>query len=63
MQPDTCYARSSDLHIAYQVFGAGSVDLVIVPGFISNVEETWDNPSAARWLDRARSICPCDRVR
>ena len=52
MQPDTRYARSGDLHIAYQVFGAGSVDLVIVPGFISNVEETWDNPSAARWLDR-----------
>jgi class 3 adenylate cyclase len=52
MQPDTRYARSGDLHIAYQVFGAGSVDLVLVPGFISNVEETWDNPSAARWLDR-----------
>ena len=50
--PRLCYARSGDLHIAYQVFGAGSVDLVIVPGFISNVEETWDNPSAARWLDR-----------
>ncbi len=52
MQPDTRYARSGDLHIAYQVFGAGSVDLVLVPGFISNVEETWDNPSAARWLQR-----------
>src|SRR3954465_8157212 len=52
MQPDTRYARSSDLHIAYQVFGAGSVDLVIVPGFISNVEESWENPSAARWLHR-----------
>jgi class 3 adenylate cyclase len=52
MQPDTRYARSGDLHIAYQVFGAGSVDLVIVPGFISNVEETWANPSAARWLER-----------
>ena len=52
MQPDTRYARSGDLHIAYQVFGAGSVDLVLVPGFISNLEETWDNPSAARWLQR-----------
>ena len=52
MQPETRYARSGDLHIAYQVFGEGSVDLVIVPGFISNVEETWDNPSAARWLER-----------
>jgi class 3 adenylate cyclase len=52
MQPETRYARSGDLHIAYQVFGAGPVDLVLVPGFISNVEETWDNPSAARWLER-----------
>jgi class 3 adenylate cyclase len=52
MQSETRYARSGDLHIAYQVFGAGSVDLVLVPGFISNVEETWDNPSAARWLER-----------
>ena len=52
MQPDTLYAKSGDLHIAYQAFGAGSVDLVLVPGFISNVEETWDNPSAARWLER-----------
>jgi pimeloyl-ACP methyl ester carboxylesterase len=52
MQPETRYARSGDLHIAYQVFGTGSVDLVLVPGFISNVEETWDNPIAARWLER-----------
>jgi class 3 adenylate cyclase len=52
MQPDTRYARSGDLHIAYQVFGEGSVDLVLVPGFISNVEESWDDPSAARWLER-----------
>ncbi len=52
MQPDTRYARSGDLHIAYQVFGEGPVDLVLVPGFISNVEETWENPSAARWLER-----------
>jgi class 3 adenylate cyclase len=52
MLPDTHYARSGDLHIAYQVFGTGSVDLVVVPGFISNVEETWNIPSAARWLER-----------
>jgi pimeloyl-ACP methyl ester carboxylesterase len=48
----TRYATSGEYHIAFQVFGAGSVDLVIVPGFISNVEETWDSPSAARWLRR-----------
>src|SRR3954453_20810437 len=52
MQPETRYAKSANLHIAYQVFGAGVVVLVIVPGVISNVEETWDSPSAARWLER-----------
>src|ERR671929_2302938 len=52
LEPETRYARSGEFHIAYQVFGAGSVDLVLVPGFISNVEESWENPSAARWLER-----------
>jgi class 3 adenylate cyclase len=52
MQPDTRYAKSGDLHIAYQAFGAGSADLVLVPGFISNVEESWENPSNAYWLER-----------
>ena len=52
MQPDTRYPRSGEPHIAYQVFGKGSVDLVLVPGCISNVEDTWNNPSAARWLER-----------
>src|ERR1700709_733153 len=52
MQPQTRYAKSGEYHIAYQVFGEGSADLVIVPGFISNVEETWENQSAAYWLGR-----------
>ena len=52
MEPETRYARSGEFHIAYQVFGQGSIDLVLVPGFISNVEETWENPGAARWLKR-----------
>ena len=49
---ETRYARSGEFHIAYQVFGTGSVDLVLVPGFISNVEKSCENPSAARWLNR-----------
>jgi class 3 adenylate cyclase len=52
MQPDTHYAKSGDVHIAYQVFGEGSVDLVYVPGFISNIEHYWDEPTLARWLQR-----------
>ncbi|WP_460450303.1 adenylate/guanylate cyclase domain-containing protein [Alsobacter sp. SYSU BS001988] len=52
LEPETRYAQSGEFHIAYQVFGRGPVDLVIVPGFISNVEESWEYPDAARWLER-----------
>jgi hypothetical protein len=34
--PETRYVKSGELYIAYQVFGAGSVDLVYVPGFVSH---------------------------
>jgi hypothetical protein len=36
--PRTRYALSGDAHIAYQVFGEGDLDLVFVPGFVSNIE-------------------------
>jgi pimeloyl-ACP methyl ester carboxylesterase/class 3 adenylate cyclase len=42
--PRTRYARSGDAHIAYQVFGEGDIDLVFVPGFVSNVEHYWEMP-------------------
>jgi len=48
--PSTRYAKSGDIHVAYQVFGEGDIDLVFVPGFISNVENYWEEPSFARWL-------------
>ena len=38
MQPDTRYAKSGDVHIAYQVFGAGPINLVLASPFVSNVE-------------------------
>jgi class 3 adenylate cyclase len=50
--PETRYAKSGDIHVAYQVFGEGAIDLVFVPGFISNVEVYWEEPSHARWLRR-----------
>jgi class 3 adenylate cyclase len=50
--PVTRYAKSGDVHIAYQVFGNGAVDLVFVPGFISHIENYWDHPDLARWLLR-----------
>jgi len=52
MLPDTRYARSGDLRIAYQVIGQGPIDLVFVPGFISNVDLIWDDPGFAEFLTR-----------
>ncbi len=38
------YAHSGDIRIAYQVVGNGPIDLVFVPGFISNLEVHWEDP-------------------
>jgi pimeloyl-ACP methyl ester carboxylesterase len=56
MQPETRYAKSGDVHIAYQVFGEGPINLVIAPFFVSNVEHFWDEPDASRWLLRVGSF-------
>jgi len=56
MQPDTRYAKSGDVHIAYQVFGEGPINLVLASPFVSNVEHWWDEPDVARWLLRLASF-------
>jgi pimeloyl-ACP methyl ester carboxylesterase len=55
MQPITRYAKSGDVHIAYQTFGAGPINVVMVPGFVSNVENYWEQPDFARFLRRLSS--------
>jgi pimeloyl-ACP methyl ester carboxylesterase/class 3 adenylate cyclase len=54
--PETRYAKSGDVHIAYQVLGDGPIDLVFVPGFVSNVEATWDVPGRAAFFRRLASF-------
>lgn len=56
MKPETRYARSGDVNIAYQVVGKGPRDLVLVPGWVSNIEVFWEEPSAARFLQRLASF-------
>lgn len=56
MAPETRYARSGELHIAYQVIGEGPVDLLYVPSWISQVEHMWDEPSVARYFGRLASF-------
>jgi pimeloyl-ACP methyl ester carboxylesterase len=55
-RPETRYARSGNLNIAYQVAGEGPLDLVYVPGWISNVELNWDEPAQAHVLERLTSF-------
>ncbi len=54
--PDTRYAKSGDLHIAYQVFGDGRIDLVFVPSWYSHVEAIWEWPEAEAFLHRLASF-------
>jgi pimeloyl-ACP methyl ester carboxylesterase len=54
--PETRYAKSGDVNIAYQVVGEGPFDLVYVPGWVSNVELFWEGPKAARFLERLTSF-------
>jgi pimeloyl-ACP methyl ester carboxylesterase len=48
--PETRYARSGDVRIAYQVTGEGPLDLVFVPGFVSNIDLFWEMPEWANFL-------------
>jgi pimeloyl-ACP methyl ester carboxylesterase len=52
MTPETRYARSGDVNIAYQVVGRAPRDLVLVPGWVSNIEVFWEDPRVARFLGR-----------
>jgi pimeloyl-ACP methyl ester carboxylesterase len=54
--PETSYARSGDVHIAYQVIGDGPVDLVLVSGWITHVELSWDEPLEAAFRRRLASF-------
>src|SRR5438874_2884654 len=56
MRPRTRYTKSGNVHIAYQVFGGGPIDVVVIPGFISHVEAVWDDPNYARFLERLGSL-------
>jgi pimeloyl-ACP methyl ester carboxylesterase/class 3 adenylate cyclase len=55
-QPETRYAQSGDVRIAYQVFGEAQRDLVIVPPFVSHLELAWEHPPYERFMERLASF-------
>src|SRR2546426_163698 len=56
MKPETRYARSGDVSIAYQVTGDGPFDLVFIPPFVTHVELVWTT-SFAPALRGLSSFC------
>ncbi|GGI47887.1 class 3 adenylate cyclase [Agromyces flavus] len=59
--PEPRYARSDEGDVAYQVFGHGPRDLLLIGNWASNIEIMWEHPTMARYLERlgrfARVIC------
>lgn len=54
--PETRYVESSGVKIAYQVVGEGSPELVVVPGFVSNLDMQWADPEMTRFNERLASF-------
>jgi pimeloyl-ACP methyl ester carboxylesterase len=55
IRPETHYATSGELRIAYQAFGAGPA-LVWVPGWVSQLDLYWEEPAVERFLRRLASF-------
>lgn len=54
--PETRYAESDGVSIAYQVLGDGPIDMVMVPGFGSHLERAWELPRLAHYYHRLSSF-------
>ena len=52
MHPETQYAKKGDAHIAYQVVGDGTIDVLLVSTWFSHLEARWDFPGFAYYLRR-----------
>ncbi len=48
--PTTRYVEGAGAHLAYQTYGSGELDILIVPGFVSHVERVWEYPSCRAFL-------------
>ena len=55
-RPETRYARSGDIAVAYQVVGEGEKDLVLAFPFVSHLDLIWENPREARFVRRLSSF-------
>ncbi len=56
-RPQTRYAKSGDIHIAYQVVGGGPLDLIVVPGWISHLDLHWEMLGFEEWIRSLTRFC------
>jgi DNA-binding SARP family transcriptional activator/pimeloyl-ACP methyl ester carboxylesterase len=55
--PRVRYVETRDgAHIAHYTLGAGNVDLLYVPGWVSNLETLWEHPTSAHFLRRLAGV-------
>lgn len=50
--PETRYALSGDVNVAYQTMGEGPIDIVMVPGVVSHIEFQHELPGYTAFLRR-----------
>lgn len=56
MTPEVHYTKCGAINIAYQVLGEGPLDIVLVPGWITNLDILWEEPRLSRFLLRLASF-------
>lgn len=48
--PITKYANSGSVNLAYQQIGDAGAYLILIPGWVTNIEESWNIPQLSAWL-------------
>ncbi|MBV9560895.1 MAG: alpha/beta fold hydrolase [Bradyrhizobium sp.] len=54
--PSTRYASGGGIHLAFQTYGTGSIDVLVLPGFVSHVERVWEEPRCRTFLSSLAGI-------
>lgn len=48
--PPTQYVSGGSVHLAYQTYGKGRIDILMLPGFVSHVERVWEDERCRAFL-------------
>ena len=56
LRPQPHYTRNGNLYLAYQTIGAGAADLLQIGGFITHVEQLWEEPDLVRFYEELSTV-------